>query len=65
MEGSVSLFSIMSKVRLEACMWVSTSLNMICREKMFNACTSLKDYLACFIQTKYVLLNTKQLSVVI
>lgn len=26
-EGSVSLFSIMSKVRLEACMWVSSSLN--------------------------------------
>jgi len=26
-EGSISLLSIMSKVRLEACMWVSCSLN--------------------------------------
>lgn len=26
-EGSISLFSIMSKVRLEACMWVSRRLS--------------------------------------
>lgn len=53
MEESISLFSIMSKVRLEACMWVSKSRITVghhaSSENVNDLCSKLKDRIVCFI----------------